>query len=210
MPPDAEWVRGGRTAHPLVSVDVGGGERALVRAYLRGGFIRHFNRNRYFFGHRAMEELRATERARNGGVNVPLVLAATERGGAWGYTAALATLWVEGMSCSLESLARGGAVRERTLTLIGEQVGRMHRAGIGHPDLNLRNVLIAHDARGATLLDFDRATLYPEPAPDKVRARNLHRLARSALRLGVAFGSSDWKVLREAYGMDWPLGDPRG
>lgn len=209
VPADAEWVRGGRAAHPLVRLADGGNERALVRAYLRGGFIRHFNRNRYFSGHRAVEELRATERARDGGVNVPMVLAATERGGAWGYTATLATLWIEGMTGAIERLSRGGVERERAISLIGEQVGRMHRTGVTHPDLNLHNVLIDSATSSATLLDFDRATIHDGPAPAPDRARNLHRLARSAARLGVGFDSRDWGILRDAYGAGWPLADPR-
>jgi len=71
-----EEVAGGRRPHPLVELP--GGERVLVRRYLRGGAVRHLNRERYFAGHRAFEELRATGRARLAGARAPLPVAAAE------------------------------------------------------------------------------------------------------------------------------------
>src|SRR5687768_9425749 len=61
-----ETLTGGRQEHPVVVLP--SGEKIVVRDYRRGGLVRRFNRDRYFGGNRALDELRATERARAGGV----------------------------------------------------------------------------------------------------------------------------------------------
>ncbi|MDB4950042.1 MAG: kdkA [Gemmatimonadetes bacterium] len=140
-PPSAHRVHGGRATHPVVCLP--DASRAVVRRYHRGGAIRHVNRWTYFLGHRAFHELLATERARKAGVRAPEVLAATEATGGVGYTAWLATRMIDGAVESAAWLA-SAAVDERLgmLREAGRQVGRMHAAGIAHPDLNLRNLLV--------------------------------------------------------------------
>ncbi|HEX7242091.1 MAG TPA: lipopolysaccharide kinase InaA family protein, partial [Longimicrobiaceae bacterium] len=98
--------------------------------------------------------------------------------------------------------------RLATLREAGRQVGRMHAAGVAHPDLNLRNLLV----RGAEvyLLDFDRARVYPGPVPGCQRERDLLRLARSARKLRAPVGPDGWEALREGYGAGWPLRQPLG
>lgn len=203
----AESVEGGRAPHPRVELP--GGERVLVRRYLRGGAVRHLNRDRYFLGHRAFAELRVMERARAAGVRAPEAIAAAEHPRFPGYSAWLATRWVEDArdlhACLLASAEEE---RETALRAAGEQIGRLHEAGIAHPDLNLRNLLVAPAGEGATemwVLDFDRARLFAGPVPARRRARDLLRLARSARKLGSPVGSREWTALRDGYGGDWPL-----
>jgi 3-deoxy-D-manno-octulosonic acid kinase len=206
-PEGGERVGGGRAPHPVVALP--GGGRAVVREYRRGGLMRHLNRARYFVGHRAMAELRATERARAAGARVPEVLAAVERRRGIGYTASLATRWVAGA----EELAgwlegRGAEERRSVLREVGRQVGLLHAGGVGHPDLNLRNFLVAPPEAGAPVvyvIDFDRATVYGGAAPAMRRARDLRRLARSARKLRAEITAAEWAALREGYGAGWPL-----
>lgn len=203
------WVGGGRRPHPRVLLPTG--ERALVRAYRRGGVVRHLNPDRYFLGHRAFRELRAAEAARRGGVRTPLPLAATERpAGLLGYRAWLATLWVpdaRDAAAWLEEAAE--EERGRMLREAGRQVARMHAAGVAHPDLNLRNLLVAEEpgteGPAVYLLDFDRARVHPGPVPRGRRVRDLKRLARSARKLGAPVEAAGWRALREGYGSAWPL-----
>lgn len=207
VPETGERVGGGRAAHPVVELPDGG--RAVVREYRRGGLMRHLNRARYFLGHRALAELRATERAGAAGVRVPEVLAAVERRRGVGYTASLATRWVAGA----EELAgwlggRGAEERRSVLREVGRQVGLLHAGGVGHPDLNLRNFLVAAPEAGEPvvyLIDFDRAALYEGAAPTMRRARDLRRLARSARKLRAEVTAAEWAALREGYGAGWPL-----
>jgi 3-deoxy-D-manno-octulosonic acid kinase len=198
-------VSGGRAAHPVVRLS--GGELALLRGFRRGGLLRYLNRDRYFVGHRAWAELRATEHARRGGVRAPVVLAAVERPQRVGYTASLATLWIEDAVDLLLWLAAGDAgAGALALREFGRQVGRMHAAGVAHPDLTLRNVLVRGSARDLEvyLLDFDRARIFAGPVPPGRRARDLRRFARSARKLGARLGSTGWGELRGGYGTGWP------
>lgn len=210
-PASDEAVAGGRQAHPVVTLP--GGTRAVVRRYRRGGAVRHLVRATYFGGHRAFDELRATERARAGGVRVPIVLAATERRtGVIGYAAWLATAWIEGAEESAGWMgAAGEEARRAMLREAGRQIGRMHAAGVAHPDLNLRNLLVAGDAGEdgevtVHLIDFDRARLYSGSVPEPRRRANLERLARSARKLRAPIGADGWRALAEGYGAAWPRG----
>ncbi|HEX2091595.1 MAG TPA: lipopolysaccharide kinase InaA family protein [Longimicrobiaceae bacterium] len=203
---------GGREAHPVVALP--SGERAVVRTYRRGGAVRHLNRERYFLGHRAFAELRAAEAARRGSVRTPLPLAATERRAGVGYTAHFATLWVPDARDLAAWLADADPVRRlEVLREAGWQVGRMHRAGVKHPDLNLRNLLVRDPGEGAPevyLLDFDRARVYPGPVPGCQSGRDLLRLARSARKLRVSIGREGWAALEKGYGAGWPLREALG
>lgn len=203
-------VAGGRAPHPVVPLPDGG--RALVRRYLRGGMVRHLVRATYFSGHRALYELRATERARAANVRAPEVLAATERRQrVGGYAAWLATRLIENVASADEWL-RAARVARRAAMLreAGRQIARLHEGGITHPDLNLRNLLVRDDAgdEGAPplvwIIDFDGARLYGNAVPAVARARNLRRLARSARKLGIPLAAPDWAALREGYGASWP------
>lgn len=206
---DGGTVAGGRAEHPVVAM--GGGESAVVRRYRRGGMMRHVNAERYFRGHRALEELRVTETARQHGVVVPEVLAAGERRNGIGYVALFATGFITG-AAGLEQVLREDSASGDTLQVLratGGQIGAMHEAGIAHPDLNLRNVLVARRADDTAqcvhLIDFDRARLFGAPVSRALRARDLKRLARSAAKLGVPLGPSQWRALHEGYGSGWPL-----
>jgi 3-deoxy-D-manno-octulosonic acid kinase len=202
----ADHVTGGRVPHAVITL--ADGTRAVVREYRRGGMMRHLNRARYFVGERAMEELRATERAREAGARVPEVLAAVERRQRVGYTAFLATRWVPGA----EELAgwlggRDAEARRGVFGEVGRQVGLLHRGGVGHPDLNLRNFLVA-PGDGETLvfvIDFDRARLYDGAVPPPRRRRDLRRFARSARKLRARIAPEEWRALREGYGAEWPF-----
>jgi 3-deoxy-D-manno-octulosonic acid kinase len=215
-PTSGDVVHGGRAGHPVVALP--DGTRAVVRRYHRGGAVRHVNRATYFAGHRAFEELRATERARAAGVRVPEVLAATERRRALGYEAWLATRWIDGaVEAAAWLKAAEGANRSRGLREAGQQIGRMHAAGIDHPDLNLRNLLVVDRPDGdeesdvggtiVYLIDFDGARMRAGPLDTATRAKDLRRLARSARKLGIRIGSEGWGAMREGYGAGWPLPD---
>lgn len=204
--PALRTLRGGREPHPVVELP--GGVRVVLRRYRRGGAMRHLNPARYFLGHRAWDELRATEAARRAGARVPEVIAAAERRALPGYTAMLATRLVEDateLASWLEDHDAEG--RRAVLEDAGGQIGLLHRGGVAHPDLNLRNFLVAPSPGGPVtyVLDFDRARLYPGPVPPRRRARDLRRLARSARKVSAPLGPAEWSALRRGYGASWPL-----
>jgi 3-deoxy-D-manno-octulosonic acid kinase len=199
-------VEGGRDSHPVLELP--GGERVVVRGYRRGGFVRHFIRARYLRGNRAMEELRTTVHAAAGGVRAPLVIAAVERPAMPGYTASLVTCLIP-QARELAAWLAGAEAPERldVLRAAGEQISRMHTAGVAHPDLNLRNFLVSGSGSGKELwiIDFDRATTGVGPMPPRRRARDLLRLGRSVRKIGVSWGAAEGEALREGYGAAWPL-----
>jgi 3-deoxy-D-manno-octulosonic acid kinase len=155
-----------------------------------------------------MEELRATERARRGGVRVPTVAAAVERTARPGYHAWLVTELVPDAT-ELAAWLRGaeGEARLAGLRAAGEQIGSMHAAGVAHPDLNLRNFLVREvdDAPELWVLDFDRAVVGEQPVTPSRRARDLLRLGRSVRKIGVHWGAAEGEALRAGYGPAWPL-----
>ncbi len=204
-PDGLRLIAGGRSMHPVVTLP--DGREAVVRRYRRGGLVRHLVQDRYFGGHRAFAEVAATERARRAGVRVPTVLLAREDPAATvGYRACLATVLVPGARESAAWLAEAPEeARRAMLAEAGRQVGRMHAAGVAHPDLNLRNLLVVgEDGREVWLIDFDRAQEFPGAVPPARRARDLRRLARSARKLRAPVDAQGWKALREGYGAEWP------
>lgn len=204
--PAVEMLGGGRAAHPVIVLPTG--EKAVVRRYHRGGLMQRINPSRYFGGNRAFDELRATERARAGGVRTARILAAVESPHTVGYTAMLATLLIPGARDAAEWLAAGAGDADEMLRDAGRQIGAMHAAGVAHPDVHLRNLLVVDRDAGPEvwLLDFDKARVSPTPVPRARRAVDLRRLARSARKLKAGLGPDAWAALQEGYGDDWPVG----
>lgn len=210
-PASGASVGGGRGAHPIVVLPTG--ERAMVRRYLRGGAVRHLNRDRYFGGHRSLAELRATEIARRAGVRTAMPLAASEQSRRVGYSACFATLWIPDAVDGATWLNQAGPeLKRESLHEAGMQIGAMHGAGVAHPDLNLRNLLVTSDgaAPHVYVLDFDRARIYPDGVPGRRRERDLLRMERSAGKLGVEIRPEEWGAFRSGYGAGWPLRDALG
>ncbi|CAN5636486.1 hypothetical protein BH23GEM6_BH23GEM6_14250 [soil metagenome] len=203
--PAVATVGGGRANHPVIELE--GGERIVARRYMRGGALRHLNRERYFVPNRAIEELRITAHAAASGVRVPLTIAAVEKQTVLGYTATLFTRFVPNTRELASWLTYANEIeRNRALTAAGEQIARMHAAGIAHPDLNLRNFLVSEaDADRVWIIDFDRAVLSRASVGSRRRGRDLHRLGRSIRKIGAPVGLSGAEALRDGYGPKWPL-----
>jgi len=86
----------------------------------------------------------------------------------------------------------------------GRAVAALHKAGVFHADLNLRNILVHPGPEGVriALLDFDRAWLGPVPLGARARRRNLRRLVRSLAKLdpdGTLAGAEERRAFRDAY-----------
>jgi 3-deoxy-D-manno-octulosonic acid kinase len=204
--PAVEMLGGGRQAHPVVVLPTG--EKAVVRRYHRGGLVQRINAARYFGGNRAFDELRATERARTGGVRTARIVAAIESPRTVGYTAMLATLLIPGARDAAAWLAANEGDPDEMLRDAGRQIAAMHQAGVSHPDVHLRNLLVVDrdDAPEVWLLDFDKARVYAAPVTRAHRAADLRRLARSARKLRAGLGADAWAAVQEGYGDDWPVG----
>ena len=167
---------------------------AVLRRYLRGGMMRHVNRDRYWFAGadttRPFAEWRVTRKLHRAGLPVPEPLAAAfERYGPF-YRAALLTHRISDARPLPELATR---LQPDGWSRIGAMLRRFAEAGLRHPDINATNILV-DDAGSPWLLDFDRARIVEgsfNVGP------MLGRLQRSLAKLGIAY---DAAALRSADG----------
>jgi 3-deoxy-D-manno-octulosonic acid kinase len=154
---------------------------AVLRRYLRGGMVRHFNRSRYLYTGlertRPWREWQLTRELWLAGLPVPQPLAAAvERHGPF-YQGALLTARIEGARPLSKAAAELGTADWRRL---GALLAEFAEAGLVHPDLNAGNILLDPE-EAFWLIDFDRATLGDQPGPKQAM---LKRLLRSLDKLG--------------------------
>ena len=197
-PPGATAIAGGRGA--TFRVDLDDGATVVARFGRRGGIVARFIHDWYVgVRPRPWQELAVSLAARSRGAPVPEVVAACVQG--WGaYRSAVVTREVAGVRPLLAALRATprGAARDAVARAAGIAVGRLHRAGVIHADLNLSNILVpdrevlvpdaevvASDA-GASIVDLDRARIRPGTLGPRVRRRSLRRLLRSAGKLDPA------------------------
>ncbi len=181
-----------------------GGMSLVVRKYQHGGLLRAFSKDLFVFGSRPFEELLITEWLREKGIRTLEVVAAIkEKIAPFLYRGYIVTRFLPRAKDMIAYLLSSPPFRERReimekAALVTREV---HRLGLLHADLHLKNFLV--EGEEVLLIDFDRAKLITPPKPAKV-ARNLKRLDRSAeklRRLGVPISAKDklafWRVYCE-------------
>ena len=174
----------------LRRVELPDGEVALLRRYHHGGAFRRLTGGVFFtWPPRPFRELIITEELRRRGIpTVEVYGACVER--VWGpfYRGWLATRAIPGAQ-DLWAALQSGSLRadgeERCLRAVARSVRELHRQGIYHADLNLKNILLCADDRGvaAYIIDFDKAKLVLGELPPRLARSNLDRLLRSARKL---------------------------
>lgn len=156
----------------------------VVRHSRHGGLLAPLTGDRFRAPTRAPHELATALRLTRLGVRTPEVVAyATYPAGAL-RRADVVTREVPGATDLAAALleAPDSEARRALLAATAELLAGMSAAGARHPDLNLRNVLIAPDENGAPeawVIDVDRVW-FDEPFGARVMERNLHRFGRSA------------------------------
>jgi hypothetical protein len=156
-----------------------GGVGAVVRHARRGGALGPLLGDRYLGPPRFFRELAWSRRLADAGIPTPALLAGVWRRSALVHRADVATTRLAGSD--LAALIFGddppaGVARAAKLSAVGRLVRRLHAAGFVHPDLQLRNVLVAGAPPEAWLLDVDSCR---EAAGSGDRRRNLRRFYRS-------------------------------
>ena len=163
-----------------------GRETAAVRKYRHGGLLRRVTGDLFFFGSRPLQELVVTEQARAAGVPTLKVLAAIQERG-WGgcYQGYLITAFLPSaidMIAFLERLPhdqKRRAIIEKAATA----VKTMHKRGIYHADLHLKNFLVDEAKKSMVyVIDFDKSTIATHLNAGR-RIKNLMRLDRSAEKM---------------------------
>lgn len=217
--PDAEALAGRGRVH-VVPAPVGDG-RWVVRHYHRGGAVASLLGDRYLrLGtRRPFRELRVGRALESRGIPTPAhVGAAVYPSGPW-YRGDLVTRYVPqsrdlaavlfpgrslGERAEAQRPARSGvawaADPESAMRAAGALFRRLHEGGVVHPDLNLKNVLVAGtgEALEALVLDLDRAGLRDEVG-DRARRRMIDRFWRSARKWEAATGMALEPGLRAAF-----------
>ena len=204
--------RGTLASLPLEASD---GARVVVKQCLRGGLIRYLSSDLFCGGHRPFDEMRANRTIIERGVKTAEVIAAIKEH-VFGpfYRAYLFSLELSGcidlMSYLNQLQDKSRAQRFRAKAGIFEALAHafsaMHRSGIYHRDLHLKNVLLRdvtpHRAPEVFIIDFDRALVKPALHPWE-KLNNLMRFNRSIEKFraysGLAVTRGDQMRLCRAY-----------
>lgn len=192
--------RGGRGGAYFIATPLGD---CVLRHYHRGGHVARVLGDRYPWrgqAHtRSFAEFQLLQTLNAWKLPVPVPVAARYQRNGMLYRADLIMRQLPGSTLA-EHLREGG-LRPALARQVGAVIGRFHREGVYHADLNAHNVLV--DGEETWLLDFDRGCLRP-PADTWQRA-NRARLHRSLIKLGAAnagaeaFERGPWTSLLAAY-----------
>jgi Lipopolysaccharide kinase (Kdo/WaaP) family len=158
--------------------------RVVVRRSRHGGVLAPITGERFLGATRAPRELEVALRLTRLGVPTPEIVAfATYPAGPAVRRADVLTREVEGSVDLASALADADERAKRALlAAVAKLMASLAAAGARHPDLNIKNVLVARDANGepeALLLDVDRVW-FDTPGSPRVNEANLRRFDRSA------------------------------
>ncbi len=179
-----------------------------IRRYRHGGLLRRLTGDLFFRGNRPFQELVVTEQAKSAGVPTLKILAAIKQRewGGW-YRGYLITEYLPAALDLIDYLDRqsSGAERQKVIEQAAEAVRKIHKKGIYHADLHLKNFLVEDRKQAKVfLIDFDKSRISAGLAPS-LRMKNLRRLDRSAeklKRLGLSLTETDKKHFCHAYARD--------
>ena len=177
---EAEQVagQGGRGAAWYVRGRFG---EAVLRHYRRGGLAARMGRRSYLWrgepAVRSLREFQLLQALHADGLPVPAPIAAMYRRRGIGYEAAILVERVPGARSFLELVRTRQA--DAPWEKIGAAIGRCHRHGAHHADLNANNILLDRDGR-AWLIDWDKGRI--EVSAGAWCAQVLQRLHRSLLK----------------------------
>lgn len=169
------------------AVPLSNGDRVVVRRSRHGGLLGALQDDRFVGATRAPRELELSLALRRLGVATPEIVAyATYPAGAMFRRADVVSRKIphsRDLAAALGALTRG-APKRTLLDATARLLASLSMAGARHPDLNIKNVLIASTDDGvpeAYVLDVDRVWLDVPGAPSVLQA-NLRRFTRSALK----------------------------
>lgn len=169
------------------AVPLSTGDRVVVRRSRHGGLLGSIRSDKFFGATRAPRELAMSLALRRLGVATPEIVAyATYPAGALFRRADVVTREVphsRDLAAALGTLSRSDS-KHSLIIATGKLLASLSIAGARHPDLNIKNILIADNGYGgiqALALDVDRVWL-DVPGKQAVLAANLRRLSRSAVK----------------------------
>lgn len=185
------------------------GLNLVLRHYCRGGLIRHFIKDSYFYtslaNTRMWQEFHLLQALEKLQLPAPKAIAARcVQTLPFSYQGDLITQTIESSQTVAEVLAQA-PMRTDLWQALGRLIARYHQHRVYHADLNANNILLANN-KDLYLIDFDRGEIRPSSAvPDSPWMRqNLERLLRSFNKLSKKcdkfhFSDTHWQLLMAAY-----------
>ncbi|MFN2397503.1 MAG: lipopolysaccharide kinase InaA family protein [Gemmatimonadaceae bacterium] len=191
----------------------GGAANVVVRRSRHGGLLAPVTGESFLGSTRAPHELEVSLQLDAAGIPTPQVLAyAMYPSSRMFRRSDVLTQEIEDSRDLATAMldAPDGESRTAMLASTGRLLAQLTAAGVRHPDLNLKNILLAPDDEGgggvfAMLLDVDRVW-FDDPGSDRVTDANLRRFLRSARKLnrrtggGLSLNESDLECLLSAMG----------
>lgn len=164
-----------------------GGVPAVVKRLHHGGLLAPLTGDRFLTPKRALINLSAVDALNARGLTTPDVLFAAWRRRGAVVRMELGFELVEGGE-DAAAVVFGGRTHsvidvEGVIEEVGRTVAALHRAGVYHRDLNLRNFLVTPPGK-VMILDVDKARVGTRPPGLLARHRNLRRLEGSMRKLG--------------------------
>ncbi len=205
--PHAEAISGRQTVYAIPGPNT---HRWILRHLSHGGWLASLTRDRFLRVGlpRPFNELRVAWQLREIGIPTPEVVAAAIYTDGIVYRGDIARQEVSPArdlaNCLFSKPDLTGAERTATLAAAGRLVRRLHRAGVIHPDLNLRNILIESVSGSALayILDVEKCRTVAQ-VPRWRRREMLQRLKRSARKFerreGRQITDEEWRRFHSAY-----------
>ncbi|MDH6018100.1 3-deoxy-D-manno-octulosonic acid kinase [Vibrio splendidus] len=178
------------------------GIQAALRHYRRGGLFGKLVEDQYRFSDwestRCAMELNVLKVLANSGVNVPKPIAARAIKSGLLYRADLMSERISNAKDLVDVLVVH-PIDADIYRKIGQEIRKMHDAGVNHTDLNIHNILL--DASlNVWIIDFDKCG---QQAGNDWKEGNLNRLKRSFLKevnkRQIQWQESDWGYLNDGY-----------
>lgn len=204
---DAETIMGRGTIYVIPGPGQG---RWVIRHLSHGGLLAPLTGDLFpaFGVERPFNEFRIAQRLREMGVATPEVVAAAVYPSGPMYRGEVARVEIADARDLADSLFGAPTLDRRTrldiLAAAGRLLRSMHRAGLIHPDLNLRNILIELGGGRpvAHIIDLEKCRLVPH-APQRWVRRMMRRLRRSVRKFealtGRSIGDPEWHAFQRAY-----------
>ncbi len=178
------------------------GMQAALRHYRRGGLFGKLVNDHYWFSGwdktRSAQELNLLMTLREAKVNVPRPIAARTVKLGLVYQADLLSERIPNAK-DLVSLLQEKPLPTAIYQAIGQEIAKMHNAGVNHTDLNIHNILI-DDQEQVWIIDFDKCC---QQEHGEWKKQNLDRLKRSfikeQLKQRVFWQESDFAYLYSGY-----------
>ena len=176
--------------------------QAALRHYRRGGLFGKLVKDQYWFSGwdktRSSEEFQLLLTLIKAGVNVPRPIAARAVKVGLTYQADLLSERIPNAR-DLVSILQESSLSKDMYKKIGQEIAKMHNAGVNHTDLNIHNILI-DDKDKVWIIDFDKCR---KQEHGDWKKQNLERLLRSfkkeLLKRQIIWQASDFDHVQKSY-----------